>query len=120
MAQESADTTAQTSVTAEETKPLDPGLVEVVCEEIHCPTCAKKISRKLFTIKGVSKVETSVKEDKVMIHLPKDKPVDAATLWQAVLDGGSKPTLIRFADQKLDVEAMEKLLNPAPVETAAN
>lgn len=97
-------------------KPLPPGRVEVYLEDLHCKTCAKKVSRKLYALRGVSKVETYLQTDKVVIHTPKDRPVATASIWQAVLAGGVKPIEIRFADQQLDSEAMEEVLRQASLE----
>ena len=114
LAEAPADQTAAAPV--EEIKPLEPGRVEIYLEDLHCKTCAKKVSRKLYALRGVSKVETYLKTDLVVVRVPKKQPVATAALWQAVLDGGVKPTELRYAEVRLDVEAMKEVLQQASLE----
>ena len=105
-------TTPATS-TAEAITPLPAGRVEVRVEDLHCKTCAKKVSRKLYAVRGVKKVETSLKNDLVVIYVPKDKPVDATALWKAVEKGGQTPVDLRYLDQQITKEEMEPQLQAA-------
>ncbi len=45
--------------------------------------------------------------------LPAKQSVEPATLWQAVVAGGVKPTEIRYAAQRLDAKQMAPLLQTA-------
>ena len=106
-AQESASAAVKV---AEEMKPLPPGRVEIRVGDLHCKTCAKKVARKLYAVKGVRKVTSSLKDDLVVALLPADKPVSPEQLWQAVEAGGVKPVELRYADQAIDVEQMKTRL----------
>lgn len=116
-----ADLTAESTPVGqqEKIKPLPPGRVEVRLKDLHCMGCAKKVARKLYALRGVSKVESSLEKDLVVIQVPKDRPVAAAALWRAVVDGGVEPTEIRYAEERLDQKAMKEVLRQASRESSA-
>lgn len=102
------------AATQDEAKPLPPGRVEIRVGDLHCKTCAKKVARKLYGVKGVRKVTSSLKDDLVVAFLPARQPVAPETLWQAVEAGGIKPVELRYADQTIDAEQMKtRLANKA-------
>lgn len=59
--------------------------------DLHCKTCAKKISRKLYAVKGVVKVRADVKADVAIITPQQKKTLDTAALWSAAQKAGFQP-----------------------------
>lgn len=96
-----------------ETPRLAPGRVEIAVKDLHCATCAKKVARKLYAVRGVRKVSSSLKHDLLVVTLPANQTVPAATIWSAVVAGGVPPVELRFGEQRLDAEAMKPLLAAA-------
>ncbi len=101
---------ASATETTTESDPLPAGVVELDVEEIHCSSCAKKLTRKLFTLKGVKKIDANVKENSATINFPKESTIDAVAIWQAAIAGGTKPTILRYLDQVVTAEDMKKML----------
>ena len=64
----------------------------IFVEDIHCATCAKKVSSRLFRIKGVMRVRTNVKYDAAVVTPQAKKPLDAAAAWAALQQAGYQPT----------------------------
>jgi Cu+-exporting ATPase len=56
----------------------------VYVKDMHCEACAKKIASKLYTVKGVVRVKTSVKKGVATIVTEKGKSVSPLALWEAV------------------------------------
>ncbi len=96
-----------------QTKKLAPGVVIVAVEDMHCATCAKKVARKLYAVKGVKRVAPSLEKDLVTVHVPADRPVAVVTIWSAVAASGIKPVELRFGTERLDAEAIAPLLAAA-------
>ena len=92
---------------------LAPGIVVVTVEDMHCATCAKKVARKLYAIKGVKRVAPSLEKDLVTVHVPADQPVAVVRIWSAVAASGVKPVELRFGVERFDAEAIEPLLAAA-------
>ena len=59
--------------------------------DMHCATCAKKISGKLFRVKGVMKVRTNVKQHVAIVTPQSKKVVDVKAAWKAVQSAGFEP-----------------------------
>ncbi len=89
---------------------LAPGIVVVAVEDMHCATCAKKVARKLYAVKGVKRVSPSLEKDLVTIHVPTDRPVAVVTIWSAVAASGVKPVELRLGAERWDADAIEPLL----------
>lgn len=89
---------------------LPAGKFVIDLEEIHCASCAKKLSRKLYAVKGVSKVETDVKKNQATVYLPKEQTIEPKTLWLAAIEGKTKPTELRYLDQTVTAEQMKQIL----------
>ncbi|MEO0530556.1 MAG: hypothetical protein AAF266_08260, partial [Planctomycetota bacterium] len=70
----------------------------------------KKAARKLYAVKGVRKVRRSLKHDLLVVSLPPKQPVPVAALWSAVAASETPPVELRYADQRLDAEAIAPLL----------
>ena len=98
---------------AQEPAKLAPGIVVVAVEDMHCATCAKKVARKLYALKGVKRVSPSLEKDTVTIHVPADQSVTVVRIWSAVAAGGVKPVELRFGTERLDAEAIAPLLAAA-------
>lgn len=105
--------TAHGEAATAETPRLAPGRVEISVEDLHCASCAKKVARKLFAVKGVQKVTSSLKDDLLVVTLPAKQSVPAAAIWSAVVAGGVPPAELRFGTERLNAEAMKPLLAAA-------
>ncbi|HMP04635.1 MAG TPA: heavy-metal-associated domain-containing protein [Gemmatales bacterium] len=64
----------------------------VFIEDMHCSSCAKKVAGRLFKVKGVMRVRTSVKHDAAVITPQAKKAVDVAATWATLQEGGYPPT----------------------------
>ncbi len=64
----------------------------IFVEDLHCSTCAKKVSSRLFKMKGVMRVRTSVKYDAAVVTPQAKKPLDVAAAWAALQEAGYQPT----------------------------
>ncbi|MBX3424811.1 MAG: heavy-metal-associated domain-containing protein [Pirellulales bacterium] len=64
----------------------------IYVSNMHCKTCARKISSKLFAIKGVKQVRTNVKDNLAIVQTEPKKPLDPLAAWGAVQQAGFKPT----------------------------
>lgn len=90
--------TAARSVPAAEKAPaaaaeikLAPHETAIYVGDMHCATCAKKISGKLFRVKGVMKVRTNVKQHVAIVTPQSKKMVDVKAAWKAVQSAGFEP-----------------------------
>jgi copper chaperone CopZ len=66
--------------------------VAIYVDDMHCSNCAKKIAGKLYRVKGVVKVRTSVKQNLAIVTPQAKKQVDSKAAWAAVQKAGFKPT----------------------------
>jgi copper chaperone CopZ len=64
----------------------------IFVEDLHCATCAKKVTSRLFKMKGVKRVRTSVKFDAAVVTPQARKDLDAEAAWMALHDAGYQPT----------------------------
>ena len=70
---------------------LAPHETAIYVGDMHCATCAKKISGKLFRVKGVMKVRTNVKQHVAIVTPQSKKVVDVKAAWKAVQSAGFEP-----------------------------
>lgn len=70
---------------------LAPHETAIYVGDMHCATCAKKISGKLFRVKGVMKVRTNVKQHVAIVTPQSKKVVDVSSAWKAVQAAGFEP-----------------------------
>lgn len=63
---------------------LAPQQTAIFVSDLHCSSCAKKIARGLYKIKGVSRVSTSVIGNYAIVTPQKDKRVAAPLIWSVV------------------------------------
>jgi copper chaperone CopZ len=71
---------------------LAPHETAIYVGDMHCATCAKKISGKLFRVKGVMKIRTNVKQHVAIVTPQSKKVVDVKAAWKAVQSAGFEPT----------------------------
>ncbi len=116
-AESSAGEVSSSSSTMNETNALPAGKYVIDVEKLHCATCAKKLSRKLYAVKGVTKVETYVKKNQAVVYLPIEQAIEPKTLWLAALAGGTKPTELHYLDQIITADQMKQLLEAAEATT---
>lgn len=90
-AAQSATAAEKTPAAAAEIK-LAPHETAIYVGDMHCATCAKKISGKLFRVKGVMKVRTNVKQHVAIVTPQSKKVVDVKAAWKAVQSAGFEPT----------------------------
>ena len=89
-------------------------------EDLHCATCAKKVTSRLFKQKGVMRVRTSVKLDAAVVTPQANKQLDAAAAWAALQAAGYQPTrlvgpegtFVADGDEKSPLKIAE---GPAPL-----
>jgi len=67
---------------------MTPTETVIYVESLHCKTCAKKIARKLFAVKGVTKVRTDLKANLAIVTPQKKKQLDPLALWSAAQASG--------------------------------
>ena len=89
-AAQSATAAEKTPAAAAEIK-LAPHETAIYVGDMHCATCAKKISGKLFRVKGVMKVRTNVKQHVAIVTPQSKKVVDVKAAWKAVQSAGFEP-----------------------------
>lgn len=70
---------------------LAPTETAIYVGDMHCANCAKKISGKLFRVKGVMKVRTNVKQHVAIVTPQSKKVVDVKAAWKAVQAAGFEP-----------------------------
>jgi len=63
----------------------------IVVKDMHCANCAKKIARKLYSVKGVKGVRAVVKTNTATVTPEKGKQPSPKALWEAVEAAGFKP-----------------------------
>ena len=52
--------------------------------DMHCQNCANRISRKLYTVPGVVKVQTSLEKNFAVVTPQQGKALSPRSLWEAV------------------------------------
>ena len=58
--------------------------IKVYFNDMHCEGCAKKIRSRIFTIKGVKSVSTSVSEDVAVIKSQPGNELPLKKLWETL------------------------------------
>ena len=64
--------------------------IKVFIPNMHCESCAKKIRSRLFAVKGVNRVVTSVKHDLAVIEAVPGQVVSAKAIWETLEQGKFK------------------------------
>ena len=86
-----------TALTAPQPRPSNHVVVYVA--DMHCAHCAKKLSSKLYTVKGVIKVQTNLKKHQAIVVPAQGKKLSPRVLWEAVEAVKLKPVKIVTAKQ---------------------
>jgi len=63
----------------------------ILVKDMHCTDCAKKIARKLYSVKGVKGVRAVVKTNTATVTPETGKQPSPKALWEAVEAAGFKP-----------------------------
>ena len=71
--------------------PLDKVRTHILVKDMHCADCAKKIARKLYSVKGVKGVRAVVKTNTATVTPEKDKQPSPLAMWEAVEQAGFTP-----------------------------
>jgi len=91
--------------------------------DMHCEGCAKKVSSRLFKLKGVMKVRTDIKADVAIVTPQTKKQIDPKAAWTAVQAAGQVPVKLvgpqgtYVADAK--TKAPQKVAEAQPAQAAA-
>lgn len=67
---------------------LAPNDTVIYVGNLHCAHCAKKITGKLYAVKGVVKVRTDLKADVAIVTPQAKKKLDPLALWTAAKTSG--------------------------------
>jgi copper chaperone CopZ len=92
--------------------------------DMHCAGCAKKVSSRLFRVKGVMKVRTDLAADVAVVTPQAKKQIDPKTAWAAVQAAGKRPVKLVgpqgtfVADEK--TKALVRVAEVAPANTPAS
>ncbi len=76
-----------------------PDYFAVYVADMHCAHCAKKVSSKLYTVKGVIKVQTNLDKHVAVVVPAPGKELSPRLLWEAVEAVKLKPVKIVTAKQ---------------------
>ena len=80
----------------------------IIVDDLHCKHCAKKVSGRLYTVKGVMKVRTDVKADVAIVTPQKNKKLSTKALWSAAQKAGFQPTSLEGPAGKFVADAKTK------------
>jgi len=69
-----------TTVTAQST----PAYTRVTLDELHCATCAKKVSEKVVAVPGVSEMRYDLKTRTIFAMHKADRTPSPRALWEAI------------------------------------
>jgi copper chaperone CopZ len=69
-----------------------PNETVIFVEDLHCATCAKKVTSRLFKQKGVQRVRTSIALDAAVVTPQAKKTLDTTAAWAALQAAGYQPT----------------------------
>jgi copper chaperone CopZ len=97
-AEQAAGPDAEAVATAKKALKVAPGETVVFFEDLHCATCAKKVTGQLFKQKGVLRVRTSVKLDAAVVTPQAKKAINPAAAWTALQAAGYQPMLLDGPD----------------------
>ncbi|MFO0865002.1 MAG: heavy-metal-associated domain-containing protein [Gemmataceae bacterium] len=61
-------------------------------EKMHCESCARRISGKLYEVAGVEKIQVDVEKKLIWVHPKTGAQPSPRALWEAVERGADRPT----------------------------
>jgi copper chaperone CopZ len=119
-AEPAAGPNAETIAAAKKALKVAPGETVVFFEDLHCATCAKKVTGQLFKQKGVLRVRTSVKLDAAVVTPQAKKAINPAAAWIALQSAGYQPALLDGPDGTFaphgDEKQPQKVAEAAPAQ----
>jgi copper chaperone CopZ len=71
-----------------------PTTTTIHINDMHCPTCAKRIASRLYTVAGVVRVSTDVAKGVAIVTPQSNRQPSPRGLWDAVEKAGFQPTKI--------------------------
>lgn len=83
------------STRAEETKSKT---TTITISDLHCEACAKKVAKKLASVKNVASASVDVKSTKATVKPKEDASASPKSLWEAVEAAGYTPTKLEGPD----------------------
>jgi copper chaperone CopZ len=117
-AEPAAGPDAETIAATRKALKVAPGETVVFFEDLHCATCAKKVTGQLFKQKGVLRVRTSVKLDAAVVTPQAKKALNPAAAWFALQAAGYQPMLLDGPDGTFaphgDAKQPQKIAEAAP------
>lgn len=105
---------------------MAPSETAIFVGDMHCKNCAKKVARKLYAVKGVTKVRTDLKIDVAIVTPQQNQQLDAKALWSAAEKSGILPVKligpagVIEADEEAKSEASKAAHDHAAEETKSN
>ncbi|MCH8839611.1 MAG: heavy-metal-associated domain-containing protein [Planctomycetes bacterium] len=91
LAEGAAAPAAEAASPVETTLKIDKTDTVIYVGDLHCKTCAKKIARKLYAVKGVVKVRADVKANVAVVTPQAKKTLNVKALWAAARKAGFPP-----------------------------
>lgn len=70
----------------------------ITISDLHCEACAKKVAKKLATVKNVASASVDVKSTKATVKPKKETSASPKALWEAVEAAGYTPTKLEGPD----------------------
>lgn len=69
-----------------------PATTTIHVDDLHCPSCAKRVLKMVTAIPGVGAAQADVKASTVTVTPQAQKAPSPRALWEAVEKAGFKPT----------------------------
>lgn len=91
---------------------MAPAETAIFVGDMHCKNCAKKVARKLYAVKGVTKVRTDLKIDVAIVTPQQNKELDAKALWAAAEASGILPIKLIGPGGIIEAEAKAEAQKP--------
>lgn len=83
------------------------GTQRVVIDNLHCQGCARKIASRLYTIKGVTKVEVDMAHETLTVRTHAKAEISPWQTAAAVAQAGERPIAVTGAFGRLTIEYAE-------------
>lgn len=99
---------------------MQPTETAVFVGDMHCANCAKRVSRKLYGVKGVVKIRTNLKVDVAIVTPQRGKVLDAKALWKAAEASGIQPIKLVGPSGVMEADSKTKAAARQPREHDAN
>jgi copper chaperone CopZ len=70
----------------------EPTRTTITIEDLHCAGCAKRVVRRLTTVRGVAAAQAELKTSSVTVTPQAQRAPSPRDLWEAVEKAGFRPT----------------------------